>query len=555
MAIGKKFGSPSAVLLYRQIVQGSTGPIHDAVNVSRSPECCRRKKMIGLPRFLYLLPLIAIFCSGVAIGQTQGRQPLAPAFRMADQPVTAPASLSAPLVVARESSSPAAANATAAVPDRASTVVTDLAKKLETLEAKVAELEKAKQADQEAKKKLPSVTINGVFQADGVAFDQDDIGRLAHGNVENGGAFRRARLSAKGAVTNEMDYFLQMDFGFFGRPTFTDVWADFKELGPLGTLRVGQWKQPFGLEVVSSFRYTTFMERSSSFQAFTPFRHLGVGLYDHGEDLYSTRAISYFRTGQDQFGGSVSDNGGNGLATRWTRLFWFDETSGEHYLNLGFAYFLNSPPNDRVRFRSIPEIFVGEFVVPAGEPIGTSGQPVPNVANGTPFFVDTGVVTGTRVTNTFGVEKLWVAGPWSWQSEYMGCLIDSTDFGSRFLHGGYSQVGYFLTGEHRPFDRKTAQIDRVIPHQNFSWREGSLGAWELAARWSYLDLTDGPILGGDMQNLTVGLNWYVNPYCKCVFNYIHSWTTSRTIRNGTILSNDFLSSQTNAFAIRCQLDF
>ena len=27
---------------------------------------------------------------------------------------------------------------------------------------------------------------------------------------------------------------------FFGRPTFTDVWADFKDVGALGTVRVGQ---------------------------------------------------------------------------------------------------------------------------------------------------------------------------------------------------------------------------------------------------------------------------------------------------------------------------
>jgi phosphate-selective porin OprO/OprP len=430
----------------------------------------------------------------------------------------------------------------------------ELLKQFKNLEGKIADLEKAKKVADEAKPRLPSVTINGVFQADWVAFNQTDASRLAYGDVENGADFRRARLSTKGAVTEEMDYFLQMDFGFFGRPPFTDVWADFKEMGPLGTVRVGQWKHPFGLEVASSFRYTTFMERSGTFQAFTPFRHVGIGFYDHADDLHSTWSLSYMRTGQDQFGGSLSTNGGNGMAARVTKLLWYDEHCNNHYLHTGFGYFLNSPPNDRVRYRSIPEIFVGEFVVPNGVPHGTSGQPVPSVADGTPFFVDTGVLAGTRITNTLGLEKLWIHGPWSWQSEYMGSFIDSTVVGNRFLHGGYSQVGYFLTGEHRPYDRKSGQIDRVIPHQNYHWRGGT-GAWELAARWSHLDLTDGPILGGDMQNLTVGLNWYVNPYCKCVFNYIHSWATSRPIRNGVILSNDFISSQTDAFALRCQLDF
>ncbi|HAC90177.1 MAG TPA: porin, partial [Planctomycetaceae bacterium] len=119
-------------------------------------------------------------------------------------------------------------------------------------QAKIAKLTEQQSKPAADKPKLPSVTINGVFQADAVTFDQNDASRLAYGTVENGADFRRARLSAKGAVTDRMDYFLQMDFGFFGRPTFTDVWADFKEAGPMGTVRVGQWKQPFGLETVSS---------------------------------------------------------------------------------------------------------------------------------------------------------------------------------------------------------------------------------------------------------------------------------------------------------------
>ena len=234
------------------------------------------------------------------------------------------------------------------------------------------------------------------------------------------------------------------------RPTFTDVWTDFTDVGPLGTVRVGQWKQPFGLETVSSFRYTTFMERSSLFQAFTPLRHIGVGFYNHSDDLDWTWAASYFRTGQDQFGGSLSTYGGNGAAGRLTHLLWHEGAKVEDYLHVGAGYFLNAPPNERVRFRSIPEMSVGEFVIPTGVPLGTSGQPVPDVANGTPFFVDTGTIAGTSLTQTLGLEALWVRGPLSWQIEAMGCFVDTSSTGNAFLNGAYSQVGWFLTGEHRP---------------------------------------------------------------------------------------------------------
>ncbi len=450
---------------------------------------------------------------------------------------------------------------TIAVPYDEPNDIQELTLRLQTLEDKERQTAEELKKLQDAKKtsaekpKLPSVAINGVFQADAVSFNQGETSKEAYGRIDGGADFRRARLSAKGAVSDRMDYFMQMDFGFFGRPTFTDVWADFKDVGSLGTVRVGQWKQPFGLETVSSFRYTTFMERSSLFQAFTPFRHIGVGFYNHNDNLDWTWAASYFRTGQDQFGGSLSTDGGNGGAGRLTHLLWHNGPKGEDYLHVGAGYFLNSPPNDRIRFRSIPEIFVGEFVVPTGVPLGTSGQPVPDVANGTPFFVDTGTLAGTNLTQTIGLESLWVRGPLSWQSEAMGCFVDTSQNGNAFLNGAYSQVGWFLTGEHRPYDRKSGAIDRVIPFHSVSKCGGGWGAWEIAGRWSYLDVTDGQIIGGLMQNMTVGLNWYVNPNCKCVFNYIHSWADSRPIRNGVIQSNDFISSQTDAFGLRCQLDF
>jgi phosphate-selective porin OprO/OprP len=112
-----------------------------------------------------------------------------------------------------------------------------------------------------------------------------------------------------------------------------------------------------------------------------------------------------------------------------------------------------------------------------------------------------------------------------------------------------------LTGEHRPYDRKAGAIDRVMPFDSLTSAGGGFGAWEVAARWSYLDLTDREIRGGSMENLTFGLNWYVNPYCKCVFNYIHSWSESRQIRNGSIIGGTLIASQTDAFGMRCQVDF
>lgn len=395
-------------------------------------------------------------------------------------------------------------------------------------------------------KKYPNVTVNGVFQADAGWFHQDDISRQAYGHILDGADFRRFRLSAKGSVTETVNYFAQVDFGFFGRPTITDLWVEQTQVPLLGNLRIGQWKQPFSLEAVSSFRYTTFMERSLLFQPFVPFRHIGIGFYDHSEDLSTTWAASVFRSGQDQFGGTLASDGGYGTSERLTWLPYWD-CDGESYLHLGAGHFYNAPPRDTINFRTIPEFFIGTN---ANGLVGTSGQPVPGAQDGTPFFVSTGNLNVTAY-NVVGTELLWVNGPLSVQSEAMVNFVDQgLGRPSCVLPGVYAQVGYFLSGEHRPYDRKAGAIDRVVPYCNFKYcpcceNADGWGAWEIAARYSYLDLNDQNIRGGTITDATLGLNWYWNPYTKVVFNYVHAMPDLPTLAR----------SHTDMFGLRAQLDF
>jgi phosphate-selective porin OprO/OprP len=429
----------------------------------------------------------------------------------------------------------------------------DTSLEIPSAEARIAELERRVAALTEPKPApaptLPSVKIGGAFQADAVWFGQDAASRASVGDIQDGADFRRARLGANGNVTDQVSYFFQMDFGAFGRPTFTDVWLAINDVPYFGNIKIGQWKQPFSLEVVSSYRYTTFMERSVLFQPFTPFRHLGIGFYDWSDDLNTTWAASVIATGQDQFGSTLADNGGSGVVGRVAHLLNYDEPSeGRYYTHLGGAYYFNAPPNDAVRFRTIPEMFVGEF---AGGAVGTSGQAIPGVINGTPYFVDTGVIASQNV-NTFGTEFLWVNGPLSVQSELMCAVVDRIGDSTIALPGGYAQIGFFLTGEHRPYDRKAGAIDRVIPFEDFFWvrdAEGcvqsGLGAVEVAGRISYIDLDAGSVAGGTLTDFTLGVNWYLNPYAKLVANYILASLDDPQVGK----------SETNIFAVRAQLDF
>lgn len=400
----------------------------------------------------------------------------------------------------------------------------------------------------------PTVKVNGFFQADMGYFGQSDENRRQLGDIQDGADFRRFRLSASGAVASNVNYMAQLDFGFFGRPTFTDVWGEVTDVPYLGTVRVGQWKQPFGLEVVTSVRYQTFLERSLLFQTITAFRHIGAGFYNNSEDLNTTWSLSGFRVGNDQFGNDIGDNGGWSTAGRLTHLMYYHGDSQPNsrleYLHLGGAFWLGDPGNDRFRYATIPEAYIGAFGVPAGQVPGTSGVQVPSIANGTPPFVDTGFIP----TNTFvhlGGEALWAHGPWSWQSELQMATVSQIGGPQLNFWGFYSQWMWMLTGESRPYLRKIGAMDRIVPFRPFL-RQGDCqtgyGAWELAARVSYLDLDDANIRGGRLTDFTAGLNWYLNGYTKLQLNYIHA-----------MLDRDFNNydgkSNADIYLARMQLDF
>lgn len=416
-----------------------------------------------------------------------------------------------------------------------------------SVDAEVADLQKQFKAfkDGLAAKKYPTLEVHGVFQADTGWFGQDDASLASVSDIQDGSSFRRARLSANGSVTENMNYFFQMDFAFPGRPTFTDVWMELVKIPGIGAVRLGQWKQPFSLEVVSSFRYTTFAERSVLFQAFDPFRHIALGFYNNSANERMTWAGSVYRPGNDQFGGSIGDNGNYAGVGRMTALpYYCDTEDGANYLHLGAGYNYVAPQNRLARFRTVPEYFVGEV---GGGAVGTAGQAANGVVNGTPFFVDTAAF-GVNNYQLIGSELLWVCGPLSLQTEAQYLFAKRTNDKSAGFPGMYAQVGYFLTGEHRPYNKEAGAIDRIKPFYSL-WAQGERGcgwgAWELAGRYSTINLNDEDIRGGRLTDLTLGLNWYLNAYSKLQFNYIHAFLNNPTVG----------PSNTDIVGLRAQVDF
>jgi len=335
--------------------------------------------------------------------------------------------------------------------------------------------------------------IGGRIQSDWAWFcDKDDT----FGELEDGVEFRRVRLYIAGQVYNDVEFKAQYDFAG-GDADFKDVYIGLRHLPVVGHFRAGHFKEPFGLEELTSSKYITFMERALP-NVFAPGRNDGFTIFDTAFDQRVTWAVGVFKE-TDDFGG-VNSDGDYSYTGRLTWLPWYKE-DGRKLLHLGIAYSHRSPNERILRFRQRPE------------------------AHHAPRFVDTGEFEARR-SDLLGVEAAWVHGPFSLQGEYMQAIVDAANAGDACFEGLYVQAGYFLTGEHRVYKRSAGAFDRVKPKKNFIWggEEGRRGpgAWEVAGRYSYLDLNDGGIEGGRLNDLILGVNWYLNPNTRIVWNYVHA---------------------------------
>ena len=71
-------------------------------------------------------------------------------------------------------------------------------------------------------------------------------------------------------------------------------------------------------------------------------------------------------------------------------------------------------------------------------------------------------------------------------------------------------------------------VNLVGPY-GMTWSAKVDAAWEVAARYSYLNLNDGPIQGGVLSGLTLGLNWYLNTNLKFQFDWVYDRRHDRPV--------------------------
>lgn len=257
------------------------------------------------------------------------------------------------------------------------------------------------------------------------------------------------------------------------------------------------------------------MERSLA-AVFHPGRNNGLRVNNTALNDRLTWSAGVFEEVDD--GGFGAADGSINLTGRVTGLPWYED-EGKRLVHLGLAY-SHRDPDDTVQFRERPE------------------------AHLSPRLVDT-TEFGADDLQLIGTEFALVHNEWSLQSEWVHASVDTAMGSDADFNAFYVQGSYFLTGEHRPYKMSSGTFDRVRPIRPFTLgEERGPGAWELAFRYSRIDLDDGAIRGGKLDDITLGVNWYLNPNVRVMFNYVHSE-----------VDHDLYDGDTDILQTRFQVDF
>ncbi|MBI2807204.1 MAG: hypothetical protein HYX68_19655 [Planctomycetes bacterium] len=419
--------------------------------------------------------------------------------------------------------------------------------------------------------------VFGASTSDAVATGKGGIGPL-----NEGFNFRRARLEVDGWLYEVIDFMIEYDFAnqfssgqpftadlktgavrpgpnsdanTFGVPAPTDVWAGLNYIPIIGGVRIGSLKPAIGLDHLTSSRYLDFLERSIGFDTyynrnngFAP----GFMIFNYTEDQRIAWQLSATKPTNTLFGWTTG-GGEWDYAGRLTGLPWYQD-EGRRMVHVG----LGAKFTDRLD--------LGRANLNDRWLLRNGGPNLQNLVS---------------QVNAFGVSQMIVnpeffmnLGPLSVQAEYVASWVTGVTAYTTQLTGGtpvpvssrtfksqtaYIQALYFLTGEHRPYGKSAlhgsgAAPTRVVPFRNYFWVPGhgggsnpfSSGAWQVGARYCWSDLNDNEIYGGLVHEVTLGLNWFLNPNMKIQWNYDIGY---RALRGGT--SDGYY----HGFGMRMTFDF
>ncbi|MCE9531265.1 MAG: OprO/OprP family phosphate-selective porin [Planctomycetes bacterium] len=433
--------------------------------------------------------------------------------------------------------------------------------------------------------------VGGVIQYDMSYFNADknvvnSIGTFNNlvdpgTSLQDGTAFRRARLRFSGTMYEQVEFFAQYEFaqaldlrrrtlGISPVPAtspnndfdpgdnvgFNELYFGLVKIPVLGNVRFGRHRESLNFVTATQDNFQVWLERGHLFDAFNGDFNFSNGITVQ-RNYFDNRAYSLFGFFQ------INNNSNRGFYSVGDGEFAYDgrltclpiyNEQEKLWVHLGVDYSYRNLHQDQVRYRVRPMIRSGP------------GFLTPNILNsGTIFSPDAQQIANLEFAMAWKRFTFAAEATTSWVTNaYTGALplangrlpAGAAARGTYNASGAYVEALCFLTPDHRRYRKERPGYDRVIPEETFYFKDTdqgicfSKGAWEVGVRYDYADLTDSGINGGMGNAVTFCCNWYLNPNARVQANY--SWMNRQFAPTDTAGRVD---GSLQAFGLRFNVDF
>jgi phosphate-selective porin OprO/OprP len=366
--------------------------------------------------------------------------------------------------------------------------------------------------------------VRGRIMTDYNGIDQDEpiTGEGDISAVE----LRRARLGVEGVVFYDWKYKFEVDFAA-DEVAIKDAYvayANWLKSIEMSEIRIGNQYVYASLEEITSSRFITFMERAAFTDAFLPSvegdRQIGIAML-LGDEHWSFQSGYYGASvgpGNDMPGQEEFDTDKTTWVIRGTVAPINREVNGVHQvLHLGGSY----------RHRDSGTLNCGTGICDGENALYQYR------AKGADFhladrFVDTPQFS--KADDMWHLEGAAVWGPFSVQGEYsqleaegVAAFTEADLFApvNPTYEGWYVDASWYLTGETRNYEGSTGEFGRTKV-KNPVWNgSGGWGAWQIAARYDVIDLSDKGVAMqaayscsecGEQETWLIGVNWLLTDY-------------------------------------------
>ena len=309
----------------------------------------------------------------------------------------------------------------------------------------------------------------------------DGLFREGSNNSIMKGQLRRARFAINADMFNEWSAKLQLAINENKKSLIVKDFYLVYEGWNFADVKMGKFKEPFGLERITSSKNTVFIERSLMSNVFSLGRTTGIN-FNRNADWYTWNVGLY----QVSRSSRLRQDGGLAITQRFTLSPLKIENGFSH---LGLAYSKRELDGAGYELKSNGGVFSGF-----------------NMLNTPILESDSLTQWGSEVA--FGKDK------WSIQAEYQAQEVTGIENSLNIEYRSYyTHVSYFISNDKRRY--KNGRFVSVRP-------SSSSGALELTARYSVIENQSNWQFDelDKLSNKTIGINYYLNRDFKLMLNIL-----------------------------------